>query len=370
MDFDLKKTAIGNSSTIVQDYTISGSTLQGVTQNKESIYFNSNWNEQWAFFNENPDLHNAILLKAAWVVGGGYNCDSRTKVILDNIYGWGKDSILDILFNMEVVKRIGGNSYAEIVWDDNSKPLEQRIPINIKPLDPGYIIHIVDEKGILIRFEQISKVAVEKNKTILPENMLYFSNNRMADQLGGNSEIDVLKKTILADEESFDDQKKVNHRQARPLIIFTLKTDNDAQRDAVISKIDEGMRKGDNVYITADPAVINFQVVQVSPSQIMMEWRNDIRKRFYRSVGLPELIPSGGGDSTESGGKIGYLTFERLIEREQLTVENQIWNQLFLKISLNAPASISSDLQQDASKDGSMQQIGFQPSDSIAGVGR
>jgi hypothetical protein len=97
-----------------------------------------------------------------------------------------------------------------------------------------------------------------------------------------------------------------------------------------------------------------------------MTWRDDIRKKFYRNIGLPELLPSGGGDATESGGKIGYLAFEQIVEKEQRFIEQQIFNQLNLRINFIPPATLSEQLQADESKDPNA----FQPSDLTAGVGR
>ena len=78
-------------------------------------------------------------------------------------------------------------------------------------------------------------------------------------------------------------------------------------------------------------------------------------------------MPSGGGDSTESGGKIGYLAWEQIVERDQRYLENQIFSQLGMEINLIPPATLSRELQTDQSKDAN-QGLEFQPGDTTAGV--
>jgi hypothetical protein len=226
--------------------------------------------------------------------------------------------------------------------------------------------HIVDKKGIIKRFEQITPTGTIKFK---PEDIFYVSNNRVGDQIHGISDIDAMEQTLLAEMESFSDLKKIMHRQAKPLIMFKLGTDNQAKISAFITKMDSATRLGENIYIPDDANSVSYEVIQATPSPLVLNWRDDIRKKFYRTIGLPELLPDSSG-ATESGGKIGYLCFTQIVEREQRYWEQQIWNQLFLKINLIPPASLSTDLQTDNSKDGANAGMTMQPSDTQAGVGR
>ena len=160
--------------------------------------------------------------------------------------------------------------------------------------------------------------------------------------------------------------KKIMHRQAKPMIMFKLGTDDPTKISAFVAKMDQATKLGENIYIPDDANSVSYEVVQVNVNPIVMSWRDDIRKKFYRTIGLPELLPSGGGDATESGGKIGYLAFEQINEKDQRYIEQQIWSQLRYRINLIPPATLSETLQTDNSKDPSI----FQPSDITAGVGR
>lgn len=347
--------------------SIASLNTDGPTEQEETTWQNTNWSKQWGYFNEHPELKSAILMKAIFNVGKGYTTDPETKVILDHIAGFGKDTFTDIIFNMEVVRRVGGDAYALIIRDDETNTL-----INLKPLDPGSIRIVVDKRGIIKRYEQVAKVG--KTEKVVnkfePREIFHLSNNRMADQIHGISDIDSLDKTILAEVESFTDVRKVMHRQAKPFIVFKLKTDDQTKISALITKINDLREAGEDLFIPDDENILSYEVVQVNVSQVIMEWRNDIRNKFYRAIGLPQIVPGAGGQSTESESKVIYYAFENITERDQLFIENQLWAQLQIKLDLVPPKSMMPEILSDQSKDGSTQEMGFQASDLMAGVGR
>jgi hypothetical protein len=80
------------------------------------------------------------------------------------------------------------------------------------------------------------------------------------------------------------------------------------------------------------------------------------------------LIVFGSSGSTESGGKIEYLAHEQVFSHDQKFIEDQIWNQLYLRIKLNSPVTLLENLQQDQSKDAN-QGLELQQSDVTAGRG-
>jgi hypothetical protein len=88
---------------------------------------------------------------------------------------------------------------------------------------------------------------------------------------------------------------------------------------------------------------------------------------FYRSLGLP-LTVFGAASGTESQSKIEYLAHEQVFSKDQRFLENQIWNQLYLRIKLNSPVTLLENLQTDEAKDGN-QGMEIQQSDVTAGSG-
>jgi hypothetical protein len=333
----------------------------GIVDQKETHWTNSEWSQQWGYFNTIPDLKAAILMKAAWMTGKGFKTSPREEVILEHITGWGKDTFEDIIFNAEVIKRIAGDSYCQIIRDKKTGLL-----VNLKPLDPGSMVHVVGKDGRLIRYEQTSKIKDNPNKKFLTKEIFHLSHNRLADQIHGISDIKAVEKTILADNESFEDVRRIMHRQARPMIMFKLGTDDTSKISAFVKKMDEATNKGENIYIPNDKDSVDFEVIQVNMSSLIFDWRNDIRNRFYRTIGLPQVIPGAGGQSTESETKVIYFAFEQLVQMDQKKLELQIWKQLQIKIDLIPPTTLSAELQGDESKDAAAT-TSFQPNDTQVG---
>lgn len=361
-ELDLSSAASSDMTNAVDDVTVDLKNTDGVGDQKETEWINSNWSKYWGYFNTIPELKSAVLMKGIWDVGKGYTADDTTTTILEQISGWGKDTFDDILFNLEVVKRIGGDSFAEVIRGEDGNV------INLKPLDPSSIKIIVNRKGIIERYEQINKLS-KKGETIHkfnPADMLHFSNNRLADQIHGISDIESMEKTILAEYESFDDIKKIMHHQAKPMLMFKLGTDDPTKIAEFTAKMDVAVNKGENIYVPNDKDAVDFEVIQVNVSSIIFQWRNDIQNKFYRAMGLP-LVIFGQAGQTESGGKIEYLAHEQVFEKDQRGIEQQLYNQLGLKIDLIPPVSLLENLQNDEAKDAN-QGMEIQKADVTAGA--
>ena len=361
---DIASAQASDMTNVVKDVTVATATTEGAGEQKETRWNNSDWTKYWGYFSDIPDLKSAMLMKAAWIVGKGYTTDEATQVKLNNLHGWGKDTFEDIIFNMEVIKRVGGDAYAQIIRNQETGTL-----INLKPLDPGAMVHVVGADGLLLRYEQNSKVKGKKPKKFRPQEILHLSHNRLADQIHGISDIKACEETILADNESFEDVKKIMHRQARPMIMFKLGTDDTTKINAFVEKMDKAVNKGENIYIPSDKDSVDFEVIQVNVGTSVFEWRNDMRNRFYRTIGLPQIIPGASGQSTESESKAILAAYEVLVEIDQKKLERQLWEQLAVKLDFNPPGIMAEQLQTDERKDGNGMAL-TQPADTKVGVGR
>lgn len=88
--------------------------------------------------------------------------------------------------------------------------------------------HITNRKGILIRFEQVSKVK-SPDKPFTPEKIFYLPRNRVADETHGNTMTERLATIILMRNEAMEDWKRVMHRNVDPMIAYKLDTDDTAK---------------------------------------------------------------------------------------------------------------------------------------------
>jgi len=340
---DIGKAQASNMTTQVADWKVIPMNTDGADSQDETIWQSTKWSIYWGYFNAMPELKQAIMMKAIWNVGKGWASEDKlAEVILNKITGWGKDTFDDILFNMEVTRAIGGDAYAEIIRNDRGTL------INLKPLDPSSMRHVINKQGILVRFEQV--MTSGKIRKLSLNDIFYLATDRFADQIHGISKIAVLEETIKAEMENFTDIKKLMHHQVRPFIIWKLKTDNATEIDTFVNKIDKARSLGEDMFIPDDDDTVSHEIVQVNPSAVIMAWRDNITNKFYRSLGLP-LIIFGQAGATESGGKIEYLAHEQVFAREQRFIEKQVWNQLALKIKLVPPISLMENLERDQAKD-------------------
>src|SRR3990167_10407181 len=131
-DLSIANATASDLTNRVTDYSVSPVEIEGPSMQDETFYTFPNWSKQYGYFSSIPEMKSAILMKAIWNVGKGYTTDVETEAILENISGWGKDTFDEILFNMEIIKRVGGDAFAEIIRDEDTDML-----INLNPLDTG-----------------------------------------------------------------------------------------------------------------------------------------------------------------------------------------------------------------------------------------
>jgi len=340
--------------------TINPKMIDNAQDQEETEWMNTRFTIQWGYFNSVAELKSALIMKAIWNVGKGYTTDPQTKIMLEHIRGDGKQTFDDILFSMDLMSRIGGDSFAEIIREDNGDLT------NLKLLNPANIKIVFNEKGMIKRYEQINKT---KGKVKFePKDILHFSNNKMAGEMHGISDIDALEPIIKADNESFVDVKQIQHRGARPMILWKLKTDDQNKINAFVAKIDAARNLGEDMFIPDDEDIVSHEVVQIDIASSVMAWRDDMRNKFYRAIGVPQVI-FGASTGTESGSKVEYLAHEQVFSRDQRKIEQILWNQIFIKIKLNPPTSLMENLQQDEGKD-AQNALTLQPNDVTAGSGR
>ena len=262
---------------------------------------------------------------------------------------------------MKRTNQIGGDAYAEVIRDEEGDIL------NLKPLDPGSMSNVVNGQGILIRFEQTSKVRTQPKKFNVNQ-IFYLPRNRVADEIHGVSLIEALEWIILAKNETMADWKRVMHRNVDPVIIIHADTD-DATAIAKIKSDWEKVKKDGETWVVPKDVVVP-ELLAVSPNAVLtpVNWLQFLDDKFYEAANVPKIIVGGIGGITEAAVKIAYLAFEQNVEEDQLEIEEQVWEQLGYKIELEFPTSLKNELLSDKSKD--QGSSSFQANETTAGVGQ
>jgi len=361
-DTDIASAVASDLKNAVKDFSVPSETTDGPTDQKKTRYIDLDFNENLGIYTKIPEVRAVINAKASWTVGKGYIADEETTMLLDTIKGNGKDTFNSIMENNIRTYHIGKGSFNEIIRD------EEENLINLKPLDPSVMEVVINGKGIITEYNQLSKSNKDKvEQHFEPEEIFHLPRNRTADGTLGESMVEVLKEIILMKNEAMHDWKRVLHRNVDPLWIFHLDTDDTAKIASFKAKHDKARATGENMYIPKD--VIVPEVVATAPNASLnpLPWIEMLDNKFYEAAGVPKIIVGGAGGLTEAAVKIAYLAFQQTIEEEQLYIEEQVLSQLNLVINLEFPASLENELLSDNKKDA--ESGATQPNDTEAGSG-
>ena len=102
-------------------------------------------------------------------------------------------------------------------------------------------------------------------------------------------------------------------------------------------------------------------------SEDRQNWISYLENFFYQVFGVPRSIASSDGTS-EVGGKMGHVIFEPIYTKEQIDLEDDLWNQQAIKITFKRPPSLGGLVSQDMAKNTGQQNI--QPNDVTADMER
>ena len=348
----------------VSNYSVASISTDAATGMTETEWMNTKATQYLGYYKKIPELHTAINSFATWIVGKGYETESfEDKIILEGINGWGEDTFNSVIWNMLVQKKIYGDAFAEIIRAEDGTLL------NLKPLDPSKIKIVVNEKGIILRYEQMNVQGRDGKvvQTFEPNEILHLTNDRVADEIHGISIIEACEAIILMKNEIMDDWKTVLHRNVVPVRIIEVDTDDPTKITEIKTKYETAIKNKEviivpkgTVSISTDGSVAN---AIINPLPFM----NYLDNFFYQALGVPKIILGGGQEFTEASSKIAYLSYEQVYVREQTEFMADLWNQVGLKVKLNKPVSLQNELLTDNSKDG---QGATQPNDMMAGKGQ
>jgi len=356
---DYSNAQVTDMTNRVADFSVDAQVTDAATGMKETTYINPHYSRQLGYYKKIPELKKAIDTLAIWVLGKGYTTDNRTKIILENIKGWGESTFNSILWSMLVTKKIGQDAFAEIIRNEETGDL-----INLKQLDTGSMRIVVDEKGIILRYEQVGKTSKKVVTTFKPNQILHLSNDKISDEIHGTSVIDACEEVILARNEAMADWRKVLHRNVVPVRIIEVDSDNISKITALKKQYEDVINRGEVIVIPKGNVEIKESTPVLQDSLSTIKYYENF---FYQAVGIPKIILGGSEEFTEASSKIGYLTFEQIYSREQTELEADLWNQLAIKIKFIKPASLQNELLSDERKD--VEQGATQPNDFVAGRG-
>jgi hypothetical protein len=344
-----------------QSYVTASQSLDYNEADDEIYIYFPNATRNIGYYKKYGQLKKAIDTFVTYIVGKGYNCEVETKVILDHLSGIGNDSSHEILFNLEVMSMVCGDSFAEIIESEKGTLL------NLKPISPERMRVVIDGKSGIIKGYDVLTTRGNKNngfRRLDKNKVLHIVNDRVGDEQHGTSVVDACTWVIDALEEARRDYRIVLHRNVVPLRIIEVDTQNQTEMNSLKSQYKTAISSGEVLIVPKGTVSIsNDKIVIQDP----IAWIQSLENYFYLAVGIPRVIASPDGLS-EGSSKVGYLVFEPLYTYKQHLLETDLWNQVGIILTFNRPASLSDNIQSNEEKNTS--QTGFQPKDMSVGMER
>lgn len=368
-EFDIEK--VSTSEGLDQSLSIQTTASEDVDRagaEEETPWQSTKWTIYNGYYKSHLSVKSVINKLGMWTIGKGFTADKKTENILKKIKGWGKDTFDEILDNQIRVKHINGDSYAEIITPVGEKlnPNGSNL-INLKPLNPGSMIHIVNPKGILIGYRQANANGTETPYDL--NEIFHLPMNRTADEIHGTGDIESLTTFLDKIKQLDEDMSVMFHRFVVPMIIWKLNTDDDTAIANFKANEKKAINKGDNIIIPE--AAVDWSLLEAGKGvgKIInpMEWRNKWTEEVIKGGGVPALIMAIESQTTEASSKMVFLAWEIVIDKEQKSIENQVESQLGLKIELPEPPKIDLAMGKDESKDANAQ-TKIKPSETTASL--
>ena len=345
-----------NLTNVVPDFIVNSKNLDVASGTKDGEYY---WyfdkaTQNLGYYSQIPEIFCAANALATWSVSRGWSAqDTNLKIELEHVSGMGKDTFAQIMWNHEVIKLIVGDAFAEVKRKDNKI-------INIIPISPERI-RIVYKEGRILRYETWNS---HEWKKINKEDMLHSSNKRIGDQVHGTSQIDACKWIIDARNEALVDGRLIQNR-GKALGIAYYKTDNAGKIAYANQQIEKAVKNGEMVGLPEGTVEIReFPTKSIVDRQ---SWIAYLENFFFAVFGVPRQIISS-DNSSEVGGKMSHVVFETIYIKEQIDLEQDLWNQQAIKITFNRPPSLGGLVADNMNK--STGDTSIQPNDVSATMNR
>lgn len=355
-DYTLQASTTTNLKGTVDNYSVNLGYLDQTIEGDETYYDYPNSRKWLGYYKSIPELKKAVDGLAMWTTGKGWTTElSKFRTILENITGWGEDTFESIMWNMIVMKKVLGDSFAEIIRDKEGQI------VNIKPLFTGDMRVVVDGQGIIKRYEHRLG---NKVTTFEPSDILHLVNERCANEIHGTSIIEACQWVIDARNEAMDTERKTQKRNLA-LGILEVDSEDETEINAAKQKYQTAVNNGEVLVLPKGAAELKNSTVS---KQNTLEWIRYLENFFYQALGIPKVILGGSEEFTEASSKIGYLTFEQVYSKEQRELESDLWNQIGLRITFNKPVSLKNEMLSSENKNTG--QVGFQPKETTATMTR
>lgn len=357
METDITKTTTTQLKTGVADYKVAAKTLDEATTQKETFWQSPDWSKYLGYLKTIPEYRNAVRSLAIWTCGKGWTSPSlETTATLERIRGAGEDSFDSIMQDMIIVKKTNGDAFLEIIRNDRGTL------INLKKLNPAKCRSVWNPKGLIIGYDiQQADGTWERMST---DKIFHIMNDRIANEIHGTSVLESCKFVIDWTNEVMSDLRRLMHRSS--LRVIYIDVDKTSELNTYREQYKDAIKNGE-VLILPGKRGTDVEIVDypIPPTEAYLSVLNFLKDYFYEVVNVPKVMTGSTAGTTEASSKIGYLVFEQPYMTEQRLLEQDLWNQLGLRVTFERPVSLKEPMQ--TSEAANTGQVGFQPTEIMPG---
>ena len=337
-EFDLNKATTTDFSSTVPDFIVESMALDVANADgSETFVYFDKAPENFGYQFNHPQVASPLNSICTWAFGQGWKTeDKQMEVILPKIDGNGKETFDAIIWNHGNIKLGHGDSFIDIIRNDNGTLVNL---INISPER----VKVVFKNTRIERYEIWNGDKWVKKKT---NEIFHSMSKKLGDQVHGTSQIQSNKNVNDAMIEAFDDERVIKHRD-KALGVVYYKTNNEGKIAFANKQIELAVKNGEMVGLPEDTAKIESYPSKSSEDR--QNWLQYVENLGYQIGGTPRSIVTSDGTS-EVGGINGHLIFEPIYGKEQLDMENELWQQVAIKIKFNRPPSLAPKTQENAEK--------------------
>ena len=348
-NYNISNATTTNFTNNVPDFIVESMSLDVANADGgETFVYYDKAADNYGYYFNHPQVASPINSICTWGFGQGWTADSKEMATrLQVIDGNGKETFDSIIWAHEAVKLINGDSFIEIVRTKAGKLANL---INISPERVKAVF-----KGTRItRYEIFNGSKWVKKK---PQDIFHSMNKKIGDQIHGTSIVQSNKNVNDAMIEAFEDERIIKHRD-KALGVVYYKTNNTGKIAYANTQIENAVKNGEMVGLPEETAKI--EPYPSKSSEDRQNWLSYVENLGYQTGGVPRTIATSDGTS-EVGGINGHLIFEPIYAKEQLDMENELWQQVAIKIKFTRPPSLAPKTQENADKNTG--QTSIQPSE-------
>jgi hypothetical protein len=336
-DPNISSSTTTNLANVVPDFIVESMALDvSSSDDGETAVYYDKASENFGYQFNHPQVASPLNSICTWAFGQGWTTKNpKTEVILEHITGNGKETFNSIIWNHANIKLGHGDSFIEIIK-------QKGVLINMVNISPERV-KTVFKGSRIIRYEIWNGSKWVKKK---PREIFHSMNKKLGDSVRGTGQIQSNKKVNDAMIEAFEDERIIKHRD-KALGVVYYKTSNTGKIDYANSQIEKAVKNGEMVGLPEDTAKI--EPYPSKSSEDRQNWLKYVENLGYQTGGTPRSIVTSDGTS-EVGGINGHLIFEPIYGKEQLDMENELWNQLAIRVKFTRPPSLAPKTQENAEK--------------------